>query len=325
MSKLSRVAVVASWQAIVVISMLVAVACGGGGGGGSDGLERAAATRAKTEEAGGSRPTLRIGSIPDQDPAKLVERDSLMAEILSDKLGVEVEYVPVSDYAASVTLFRTGDLDLVFYGGLTGVQARLQTSGSRLIAQRDIDEQFESVFIGHVPSDLEPVDDISGLAQFKNTRFTFGSETSTSGRLMPQFFLDQAGVGPDDFKGEPGFSGSHDKTVDLVEAGTFDGGALNAQVWDSRVDEGTVATDRVQLIFRTPAYQDYHWLAAAAIDEVFGKGFTDKIQDVILGLDPGDPDEGHLLDLYGAGAFVPTRGENYDEVETIGRKLGLIR
>jgi ABC-type phosphate/phosphonate transport system substrate-binding protein len=53
-----------------------------------------------------------------------------MASYLSTKLGRKVQYVPVTDYAASVSLFRTGDLDMVFFGGLTGVQA-----GSRHLAR----------------------------------------------------------------------------------------------------------------------------------------------------------------------------------------------
>ena len=127
-----------------------------------------------------------IGAIPDQDPEKLQRRFGLLADYLEGELGVPVEYIPVTDYAASVTAFRVGDLDMVWFGGLTGVQARLQVDDAQAIIQRDIDEQFHSIFIANKDSGITPIEDISDLNQLAGHSFTFGSESSTSGRLMPQ-------------------------------------------------------------------------------------------------------------------------------------------
>jgi phosphonate transport system substrate-binding protein len=157
-----------------------------------------------------------IGAIPDQDPELLQRRFGLLADHLSEELGVPVEYIPVTDYTASVTAFRVGDLDMVWFGGLTGVQARLQVDDSQAIIQRDIDDQFHSVFIANKSSGLAPIDDVAGLSQLEGSSFTFGSASSTSGRLMPQYYLGQAGVELDEFNGEPGFSGSHTTTIDQV-------------------------------------------------------------------------------------------------------------
>ena len=191
-----------------------------------------------------------ISAIPDQDPEKLQRQYSLLADYLSKELGVPVEYKPVTDYAASVTGFRVGDLDMVWFGGLTGVQARLQVENALALVQRDIDEQFHSVFIATKDSGIEPFEDMEGLAQLKGHTFTFGSESSASGRLMPQYFLSQAGVTLEDFKGEPGFSGSHDATINLVTAGSYEAGALNEQVWKSRVESGEADQDKIQVIWR---------------------------------------------------------------------------
>ena len=207
-------------------------------------------------------PTLKLGAIPDQDPTKLVTINSAMATYLAARLGVKVEYVPVTDYAAAVNLFRTGDLDLVWFGGLTGTQARLQTPGATILAQRDIDASFHSVFIVNTSVKIPPIDIVTKLSFLKGLRFTYGSNQSTSGFLMPEYFLDQARVNDEkDFDGKVGFSGSHDKTIDLVQAGTFEAGALNEQVWNSRRDKGTVDLTKVQVVFATNG----HYLAGRAL------------------------------------------------------------
>ncbi len=319
--------------ALSAAGLLTLAACGSSdGSAGGDATEAATADAADTDvadtdvadTAGADGEVLRVGAIPDQDVDKLNRTYGLVSDYLSDQLGVPVEYVPVTEYSAAVGQFRTGDLDLVWFGGLTGVQARLETDGAVVIAQRDIDPEFQSVFIGNTDAGLAEVSEVAGLSEFAGTRFTFGSESSTSGRLMPQYFLDEAGVEPDGFDGEPGFSGSHDKTIDLVEAGTFQAGALNKAVWESRVAEGTVDDSKVVKLFDTPTYHDYHWVGHPTIDERFGDGFTDSIREALLGLDAADPDQAEILDLFSAGSFIDSDASNYAEIEQIGRKLGLI-
>lgn len=303
----------------VLVSLLavVAAACG-------DDDPAVGASTSSSQAPDPARP-LKISAIPDQDPAKLTQINSAMATYLAGALGRKVDYVPVSDYAAAVSLFRTGDLDVVFFGGLTGVQARLQTPGAVLLAQRDIDDAFRSVFIANASSGIGPVADVAALKALKGKRFTFGSESSTSGRLMPEYFLDQAGMASaSDFSGPPGFSGSHDKTIDLVQAGSYDAGALNLSVWKKRKEAGTVDLTKVVEVLVTPPYHDYHWMAGPATDDRFGDGFADKVRDALLALDRATPEHAALLDLYGAGAFIPTDAGNYDAIEEIGRKLELI-
>jgi phosphonate transport system substrate-binding protein len=260
---------------------------------------------------------LHVGAIPDQDPEVLQRLYGTVADSISAALDLEVTYTPVTDYAAAVSLFRTGDLDLVWFGGLTGVQARLQTPGAEPVAQRDIDEAFTSVFVVNADTGLAPSGDLAALAPL---RFTYGSETSTSGRLMPAYFLREAGVDPQGFPGGPGFSGSHDATLALVASGSYQAGVLNSQVWRSRSAEGTVDPAVVRYA-ETPPFHDYHWLLgpqAAARTGV--PDLRDRLLDFFTGLPPGDP----VLDLFGAGAFVPARASDHARIEEIGRDLGLV-
>jgi phosphonate transport system substrate-binding protein len=277
----------------------------------------AAVTGCGRPAASTSSGPLRVGAIPDQDPEVLQRLHGTVADAMSRALDLEVEYTPVTDYAAAVSLFRTGDLDLVWFGGLTGVQARLQTPGAEPVAQRDIDRAFTSVFVVNAGTGLAPSDDLTALAPL---RFTYGSETSTSGRLMPAWFLREAGVDPQGFPGGPGFSGSHDATLALVASGSYQAGVLNAQVWRSRTAEGAVDPAVVRYA-ETPPYSDYHWLLGPRAAERTGvPGLRDRLLDFFTGLPAGSP----VLELFGAEAFVPVRASDHDRIEEIGRDLGLI-
>ncbi|NES24310.1 MAG: putative selenate ABC transporter substrate-binding protein [Symploca sp. SIO3E6] len=268
---------------------------------------------------------LTTGAIPDQDPEKLQRLYSKLATYLEQELGVPIEYKPVTDYTAAVTAFRVGDLDLVWFGGLTGVQARLQVKEAQAIAQRDIDAEFHTVFIANKNSGLKPIPKIKDLTTLKGSTLTFGSESSTSGRLMPQYFLEQAGVTLEDFQGEVGFSKSHDATIQLVEAGTYEVGALNEQVWKSRVAAGDVDLEKVDVIWRTPAYYDYHWVINPSVKERYGADFVERVQAALFKLDPNVPEHQEILDLFGATKFIATENANYADIEAVGRKIGKIK
>lgn len=262
------------------------------------------------------------GAIPDQDPQKLQRQYTKLAAYLEKQLGVPVQYKPVTDYAAAVTAFKVGDLDLVWFGGLTGVQAQLQVPGAEAIAQRDIDQKFHSVFIANKNSGLTQVKTINDLQQLKGRTFTFGSESSTSGRLMPQYFLQQAGIKLDDFKGEVGFSGDHDKTIKLVEAGTYNAGAVNEKVWLQQVKSKEVDLNKVQVIWRSPPYYDYYWVINPQVKQRYGDDFVQKFQTAFLKLDPKIPEQKEILDLLEADKFISTKTLITLKSKPLGDKLG---
>nr|WP_115093842.1 putative selenate ABC transporter substrate-binding protein [Synechococcus sp. UW106] len=286
----------------------------------------ASLTSCAAPEKDAKQAVLQIGAIPDQNPEKLNRLYGALSEELSEKLEVPVRYAPVSNYAAAVSAFRTGSLDLVWFGGLTGVQARLQTPGARVLAQRNIDAEFTSVFIANGASGLRPFTSADQLVELKGRRLAFGSESSTSGRLMPQYFMGENGVKPDDLAGGgPGFSGSHDATIAVVQSGAYEVGALNEQVWRSNVKDGRVDPDKVKVIWRTPPYVDYHWVVRPDLDARFGDGFTDNLQFSLLELSAETENGAAILELFGAERFIPAKDGDYVMIETVGRQLGKIR
>ena len=269
---------------------------------------------------------LKIGAIPDQNQEILDRRFNSLSKELSKQLNVEVKYVPVINYVGAVTGFRTKNLDLVWFGGLTGVQARLQTPNSIVIAQRDIDKEFKSVFIVNKKLNLKPAKELTDLKNLKNLRFTFGSENSTSGRLMPEYFLNIAGIKTNQFKGKkPGFSGSHDATIALVNSGAYEAGALNKQIWDKNLKNNPKRTKNVDVFFVTPSYVDYHWLSQGDLDKKFYSGFTKKLKKAILNLNENNPNHKIILEMFNAKKFISSDAKQYKNIEEIGRKLKKIR
>lgn len=259
----------------------------------------------------------RFSGIPDQNAARWAQRYGTVADYLSQQLGVPVKGVPSADYAAVVVGFEQGDLHMAWFGGLTGVQARLAVPGAEAIAQRPRDENFHSVFV--VRADLP----VEGLADLKGLTFTFGSESSTSGHLMPRHYLLEAGVDPDkDFNGLPSYSGSHDKTWKMVESGAYQAGALNEAVWETAASEGKVDLSKVRVFYVTPPYYDYNWTIRGDIDETFGEGFKERVKAALLAI---GPDEQDILDLFSAERFIETSNDNYDAILSVAQQVGIIR
>ncbi|MCV2490823.1 putative selenate ABC transporter substrate-binding protein [Geodermatophilus sp. YIM 151500] len=299
------------------LALPLLAACGGSGGSSSGGSGSGSG-------GGAGATTLTISAIPDQDPELLNRLYGSVADGFAGAADLEVEYRPVTDYTAVVRAFQRGDVYLAWMGGLTGVQARALVEGATAIAQRDIDADFRSLFIANRSAGLEPFEDVAGLTALAGKTLTFGSETSTSGRLMPTYFMEQAGLSVDELAGPPGFSGSHDATIEAVASGAFEVGAVNEQVWAATEEAGEVDVSDVVVLFRTPGYADYHWLARPDVDEVFGAGTTQRLQDYLLGLDVGDPEDAEVLELFGAESFVEARDSAYDELEEVARAQGLL-
>ncbi len=265
-------------------------------------------------------PVLRFTAIPDQNSTELKQRFATLAAYLAETLGVAVEYVPARDYQATVEMFRNGDIQLAWFGGLTGVQARAAVPGARAIAQGAADPSYYSYFIVNAEVDLVRGPDFPrGLADLS---FTFGAESSTSGRLMPEYFIrSNTGLSPDEFFSRPyGFSGSHDKTCELVAAGRFDAGVVNYKVYERRVADGRTDPRECRIIWQTPPYADYNFTAHPDLERLFGAGFTDRLQQVLLAID-----EPELLSALPREKLIAASNAEYDGIATVARELGMVR
>jgi phosphonate transport system substrate-binding protein len=260
--------------------------------------------------------TLRISAIPDEAPTELQRKFKPLGDYLEKETGHKIQFTPVSDYAAVVEGLVAKKIDMAWLGGFTFVQAKLRSHGAALpIVQRAEDENFTSKFI--VPADSPA----RTLADLKGKTFAFGSPASTSGHLMPRYFLLKAGIDPDrDFR-NIAFSGAHDATVAFVASGKAEAGVLNASVMDKLIEKGDANARRVRVIATTPPYYDYNWTVRPGLDPAL----TKKLTDAFLKLDPANPAHKELMDLQRASKFVPTRTSNYDGIEQAAKRAGLIK
>ncbi|PWF49363.1 putative selenate ABC transporter substrate-binding protein [Massilia glaciei] len=258
---------------------------------------------------------LRVSAIPDEAPTELQRKFKPLGQYLAKATGLKVEFTPVTDYAASVEGLVTNKLDMVWFGGFTFVQANVRSKGKVVpLVQRDIDEKFQSVFITSSP-------DIKTLADLKGKTLSFGSESSTSGHLMPRSYMLAAKVNADTDLARVAYSGAHDATVAAVAGGKVDAGALNISVWQKLVDAKKVDPAAVRVFHTTPTYFDYNWTVRSDMSPALKK----KIAAAFLALDLNKPADKEILDLQKAAKFIPTKADNYKSIEGAARAAGLLK
>ena len=259
-----------------------------------------------------------FSAIPDQNSTELVEKYNKIADYLASELEIAVTYVPSSDYSASVEAFKSGDVQLAWFGGLTGVRARAAVTGARAIAQGKLDPEFKSYFIAHKDAGLTPS---AGFPQgLAGKTFTFGSESSTSGRLMPEYWIhEESGKSPQEFFAgeEMSFSGDHAKTATLVQAGTFEAGVLNYMVYDSMVADGKIDPSVCVKIWETPTYPDYNWTAHPDL----GEELIERLQAALIGMT--DPEL--LAAAQRTEGIIAASNEDFAPLESLARDLNLLR
>lgn len=257
----------------------------------------------------------RVTTIPEEAATEQVRKFTPLANYLEKTLGVKVEFTPVSDYPAAVETLVNKKVDLVWFGGFTFVQANLRSGGKVVpLAQREEDTKFQSVFIAKTESGIK------SLADMKGKQISFGSQSSTSGHLMPRSFLLQANINPEkDFR-RIAYSGAHDATIASVVSGKVDAAALDITVWKKFVNENKVDTKAVDVFFTTPGYFNYNW----SVHSDMPAAMQAKVKAALLALDPANPEHAEILKLNRATRYIATTPDNYKGLEAAARSAGLL-
>lgn len=259
--------------------------------------------------------TLKVSAIPDESPTELLRKFKPLGAYLAKELGMKIDWTPVNDYPAVVEGLAGRKVDLAWLGGFTFVQVRLRTGNAIPIAQRVEDEKFISYYIVPAASTARSLQDLKGKT------FAFGSPSSTSGHLMPRFFLLKDGINPDKDFARIAFSGAHDATVAFVASGRAEAGVLNSSVYERLIEKGDANAKAVRILAKTPPYYDYNWTVRGDLQPALVK----KLTEAFLKLDPKDPAHKEILDLQRASRFIATKPENYKGIEEAARSAGLLK
>jgi len=262
--------------------------------------------------------TLLFSAIPDQDQDRLIQRFDKVADYLSEKLGIPVKYVPVKSYTSAIIAFRNNQVQLAWFGGLSGVRARQLVRDSEALAQGIEDTHFQTYFIAHHGTGLKESDDFPvGIA---GKSLTFGSKNSTSGRLMPEFFIRKHfNQSPDTLFSRVSFSGNHSKTIEQVQDGDYQIGVINYQVWQKEKEAGLIDSNKVSVIWKTPSYPDYQWTIRGDVENTWGEGFKDRVKQALLEMkDPA------LLKAFPRNGFISATNSDYQPILETAKKIGLI-
>lgn len=257
--------------------------------------------------------TLRVSLIPSTDPAKATRELQPVIDYLGKKTGAQVQMTIPTNYAAVVEALVNDQIDVAYLGGFTYVQAS-KRAGVVPLVQRERDRNFHSLFI------TQPGSPIQTLADLKGHSFAFGDVNSTSGHLMPEYFLREANADPEVIA-KAIYTGGHDATLLAVANGKVDAGALDEAVFQKMTSTGKVDPAKVRVFFTTPPFFDYVWAARKGLDPKVAQG----VASAFLSLDASDPPQKAALEALSATKYVPANDSDYDKLRQAAAQAGLLK
>ena len=260
-----------------------------------------------------SQPVLRLAMIPSTDPGKIVRESQPVVTYLEKEIGRRVELVVPTNYAAVVEAIANERVDVAYFGGFTFVQAS-QRAGVRPLVQRERDQNFHSVFI------TQPGSGVNSLTDLKGHSFAFGDVNSTSGHLMPAYYMRVSGIDAGALT-KTLFTGGHDATALAVANSKVDAGAMDELVFDSMRKSGKITSSQVKVFYTTPAFFDYVWAARKGLDQKLSDAFA----AALLKLDASNAENKVLLDLLNATRYVRAEDASYDKLRQAARAEGLLQ
>lgn len=263
-----------------------------------------------------SQQTVEMGVVPDVDPDTAVEQNTGLANYLENRLDVSIDLSTSADYAGMVRSMAAGQVDIAYFGGVSYILAHHRADAEPVVVgSQDGSTEWHSVFVANVASDVTEMADVtSSPGQYE---LVFGDPISTSGTVMPTYYLQtEYDTSPADFASTT-HVGAHDATAKTIANGSGDVGALNARIYDSLVEDGTLGDDVVE-VWRTPGFPDYPWAVAPSV----GEGRTDAVREAFTELD--DRGESDILATQNVDEYVPVTHDDFTSLNDGVEMAGLL-
>jgi phosphonate transport system substrate-binding protein len=260
-----------------------------------------------------TRPKLRVSMIPTTDPGKMLRDGHALASYLEQETGATVDMTIPTNYAAVVEAMISDQVDIAHFGGFTFVQASAR-AGAVPLVQREQDRAFHSLFI------TQPSSSIKSLADLNGHTFAFGDVNSTSGHLMPEYFMRQSKVDPAVIQ-KALYTGGHDATALAVANGKVDAGAMDENVYANMIKSGKITDQQVKVFWTTPPFLDYIWAARKGLDSKLSDAFS----NALLKLDAGNAAHKPMLDFLSASKYVRAKDSDYGPLRQAAKDAGLMK
>ncbi len=262
--------------------------------------------------AAADAPTLRLSMIPATDPGKMLRDSRPLIDYLEREIGAKIDMTIPLNYAAVVEAIINDKVDIAHFGGFTYVQASAR-AGARPLVQRLQDQQFHSLFI------TQPDSPIHALTDLRGHTFAFGDVNSTSGHLMPEYFMRQARVDAQVIA-RAIYTGGHDATALAVANKKVDAGALDELIFKRLMQDGRITASQVRVFYTTPPFMDYVWAARKTL----APRLAEKFAQALLRLDTARPQDRPILDVLNASRYVRATDASYDRLRQAARDAGLL-
>jgi phosphonate transport system substrate-binding protein len=256
---------------------------------------------------------LRISMIPATDPGKMLRDAQPFTDYLEKKTGAKITMTIPVNYAAVVEAMANDQVDIAHFGGFTFVQISAR-AGALPLVQREQDQKFHSLFITQPGSGINSLKDLAGHT------FAFGDVNSTSGHLMPEYYIRGAKVDPRVIE-KALYTGGHDATALAVANKKVDAGALDENVFQTMMKTAKITDQQVKVFWTTPAFFDYVWAARKGLDAKTAETFAKALLD----LDPKNPEHKKILDFLNAAKYVRANDSDYARLRQAAKDAGLMK
>jgi phosphonate transport system substrate-binding protein len=256
---------------------------------------------------------LRISMIPATDPGKMLRDAQPLVDYLEKKTGTKITMTIPTNYAAVVEAMASDQVDIAHFGGFTFVQISAK-AGARPLVQREQDQKFHSLFITQAGSGINTLKDLAGHT------FAFGDVNSTSGHLMPEYYMRDAKVDARVID-KALYTGGHDATALAVANKKVDAGAMDENVYKTMMTSGKITDRQVKVFYTTPPFFDYVWAARKGLDPKIADSFAKALLD----LDARNPQDKVILDFLSAAKYIRANDADYAKLRQAAKDARLLR
>jgi phosphonate transport system substrate-binding protein len=228
--------------------------------------------------------------------------------------GVAIDFALYSSYERQLEALLHGHIDIAWNSCISHVRAKRRTEGKVIgIAMRDRDRDACAKILIRREIVVKKLTDLHGKT------LAVGSRDSAHARIMPLYYLKQAGVdlGQVKLMAFDADVGKHGDTqvseLDVLAAvheGRAQAGIVGSLVWQAEQAAGRIDLRVLDVLWTTPTFDLRIFDALPTL----GPDKIEIFRKVLLEMNYANPKHRRLLDLEGLRRWLPGREQSYTPV-----------